>query len=302
MANSTTRLELLATSPAVSVSRAVTKAPSPAAPAEWAPDVAYSIWDAGEVLSQLERILASDAFDASARNRAFLRYVVNETLGGRADHIKGYTVAQEVFHRDADFDPQLDPVVRIEASRLRRSLERYYLTAGRRDPLHIDLPKGGYVPTFTPRDRVVTAVEPEGASPSAAPRRARDPFIVVRPFEDLSGTPTKHDIAAGLAEEIIGSLAGYDGLAVIAEGVVGKPLTAAPGGFVLQGSTRRSGTRLRVTAQLLDYADGRYLWVRTFDRTVRAKDLWALQEDIAAAIAKAVAGPAGALAVLTGRP
>jgi adenylate cyclase len=53
-----------------------------------------------------------------------------------------------VFGRDASFDPATDPIIRIEASRLRRSLERYYLTVGRRDPIRIDIPKGSYVPTF----------------------------------------------------------------------------------------------------------------------------------------------------------
>ena len=97
----------------------------------------------------LERILASPGFDASGRNRRFLEYIVEETLAGRADRLKGLTIAIDVFGRDATIDPQHDPVVRIEAAKLRRSLERYYLTAGREDPIRIDIPKGAYVPTFT---------------------------------------------------------------------------------------------------------------------------------------------------------
>jgi adenylate cyclase len=97
---------------------------------------------------QLERILASRAFDASRRNRAFLRFIVEETLAGRGDRIKAYTIATSVLGRDEAFDPQADPIVRIEASRLRRSLERYYLMAGQEDPIRIDIPKWGYVPSF----------------------------------------------------------------------------------------------------------------------------------------------------------
>jgi TolB-like protein len=74
--------------------------------------------------------------------------VVEETLSGRTDRIKAYSVATSVFGRDASFDPQTDPIIRIEASRLRRSLERYYLTAGKHDPVRIEIPKGSYVPTF----------------------------------------------------------------------------------------------------------------------------------------------------------
>ena len=104
--------------------------------------------DAASVREALERILASPGFDASARNRRFLEYVVEETLAGRADRLKGLTIAIDVFGRDATFDPQHDPVVRIEAAKLRRRLKRYYLTAGQQDPVRIDVPKGTYVPTF----------------------------------------------------------------------------------------------------------------------------------------------------------
>ena len=100
---------------------------------------------------QLARILSSGAFDASERNRRFLRYVVEQTLGGRGHRIKAYDVAVTVFGRDDSFDPQSDPIVRIEASRLRRSLERYYLLAGQGDPIRIEIPKGGYVPMFRPQ-------------------------------------------------------------------------------------------------------------------------------------------------------
>ncbi|QCO03659.1 hypothetical protein D3867_16610 (plasmid) [Azospirillum argentinense] len=90
--------------------------------------------------------MASDHFDASDRNRRFLRYVVEECLDGRAQQIKAYCIAVSVFNREPSFDPQSDPIVRLEAGRLRRSLEHYYLTAGREDPIRIVVPKGGYAP------------------------------------------------------------------------------------------------------------------------------------------------------------
>ena len=101
-----------------------------------------------EVRAQLERILTSPEFPHTGRAAAFLKYVIVETLSGRADRIKGYTVATEVFKRNTGFT-QDDPVVRIEAGRLRRMLERYYLVAGQQDPVRIDIPKGGYVPEIT---------------------------------------------------------------------------------------------------------------------------------------------------------
>jgi len=153
-------------------------APLPAVPRNARSLAPRDGWDAQQVSTQLERILASAAFDASARNRTFLRYVVNETLAGRGDRIKAYTVAQEVFQRGPDFDPQLDPVVRIEAGHLRRSLERYYLTVGKGDPLVIDIPKGGYVPKFETR-------EPDG---KAGRHERRRPFVVLRFASPIGGS------------------------------------------------------------------------------------------------------------------
>jgi hypothetical protein len=65
---------------------------------------------------------------------------VNQTLAGNADRIKGYTVATEAFGRRSDFDQSIDPIVSIQASRLRRAMERYYKTAGKHDPIRIDIP------------------------------------------------------------------------------------------------------------------------------------------------------------------
>jgi TolB-like protein len=103
---------------------------------------------ADEIRNQLERVIASAEFSVPARAIAFLRYVVEETLAGRAARLKGYSIAIEVFDRSEGFT-QDDPVVRIEAGRLRRALERYFLLSGQTDPIRIEIPKGAYVPVFT---------------------------------------------------------------------------------------------------------------------------------------------------------
>ncbi|MHB2168946.1 hypothetical protein [Alsobacter sp. R-9] len=103
------------------------------------------------IRSQLGRVLASPDFGRSERLSKFLRFIVEETLAGRADRLKAYTIALAVFDRPASFDPQADPLVRIEATRLRRALEHYYLTEGTSDPLIIAVPKGAYVPHIAPR-------------------------------------------------------------------------------------------------------------------------------------------------------
>lgn len=101
-----------------------------------------------EVVEALERILDSPEFRGSARRKAFLGYLVDAGLAGHADRLKGYTIGIDVFGRDETFDSQTDPVVRIEARRLRRDLEHYYLTAGAKDPVRISIPTGSYAPAF----------------------------------------------------------------------------------------------------------------------------------------------------------
>src|SRR4051794_2784095 len=100
----------------------------------------------------LQHVLASRDFGNSDRKRRFLKFVVQETLAGHAGRIKAYAIAFDVFDRDPSFNPVSDPVVRIEAGRLRRCLEHYYLGEGAADRIRITIPKGGYVPHFIVTD------------------------------------------------------------------------------------------------------------------------------------------------------
>src|SRR5690349_6733721 len=123
-----------------------------------------------EAEAYLRTLLVREELNLSDRNRRFLAYVAEETLAGRADRIKAYNIALAAFDRPEDFDPLTDPIVRIEASRLRRSLEHYYLTAGKTDPIEIAIPKGSYVATFKYRDRV-----PEPETVASDPQVEREP-------------------------------------------------------------------------------------------------------------------------------
>jgi hypothetical protein len=107
--------------------------------------------DTQRVRQQLDRILASTAFAEAERARRFLRHVVERKLEGRDGEIKESTIAIEVLGRNASFDSKSDPIVRVEAGRLRDRLGAYYEAHGGADPILISLPKGRYVPEFTER-------------------------------------------------------------------------------------------------------------------------------------------------------
>src|SRR5262249_28260046 len=131
--------------------------------------------DQEAVRDQLDRILKSRPFLQSRRRRRFLQYIVNETLAGRGERLKGYNVAREVFDRPETFDANVDPIVRMEAARLRDRLREYYETDGQKDPIRIELPKGSYPPHI--EFRQAEALEPEAhrsdtASQDERPRSA----------------------------------------------------------------------------------------------------------------------------------
>jgi TolB-like protein len=131
----------------------------------------WSEFDQAAIRQQMDRILHSGPFHQSQRRQRFLEYLVNETLAGRGERLKGYNVALEVFDRPETFDPVLDPIVRIEATRLREKLHEYYWTDGRNDPIHIDLPKGTYTPQIEFRQPATAGPRPDQPNATTADRR-----------------------------------------------------------------------------------------------------------------------------------
>ena len=102
----------------------------------------------GAIRDQLNAVLESVLFAHAERLARFLKFVVDETLSDRADHLNQYAIAIDVFDRDETFDPTIDAIVRVEAGRLRSKLLEYYDELGRDDPIRIELPKRSYAATF----------------------------------------------------------------------------------------------------------------------------------------------------------
>lgn len=120
-----------------------------------------------DVRAQLERMLASETFRGAERSKTLLSFIVDEALQGRTDRLKDYTLGAEALGRGDQFDPRVDPIARVEASRLRSRLDLYYATEGASDAVRISLPKGGYVPQFEARPIAATSSRAE--APPARP-------------------------------------------------------------------------------------------------------------------------------------
>jgi hypothetical protein len=119
---------------------------------------------------QLERILGSAQLVTSPSLSRFLRFIVEETLAGRSAEIREYTLGVHVFDRGEDFNPRLDPIVRVQARNLRNRMAKYYEGPGAEDPIRIELHKGSYVPVFRKhvQDDVTDAAAMAAASQSGA--------------------------------------------------------------------------------------------------------------------------------------
>src|SRR5215472_4315148 len=102
-----------------------------------------------ESLDELERLLQSRVLHGSETLKAFLRYVVLESINNQDGHLKEYTIAAEVFGRNSDYEPRNDSIVRGQAGRLRSKIQEYYATEGKHDKVLIDLPKGHYSAVFS---------------------------------------------------------------------------------------------------------------------------------------------------------
>ena len=259
-----------------------------------------------EIRSQLDRILGHREFQATERLRDFLRFVVAEDLAGRAFRLKGYTIAREVFGRAKSFDATVDPIVRIEAGRLRRALERYYLVAGDRDPIRIDIPKGRYVPRFHRQDVSRTRASDTPVARGDGAPVADGPAIAILPFDNLTADSEQVYFIHGLAEELVAALNRYqDVVAIPCQTTVsvgggdsrlldpGKEVCAR---FLLSGSVRRDAAAAKVTVHLTDSITGTQIWAGSHRFDLDAAKMIATQEDIASDVVAAVAGAYGVVA------
>jgi len=259
-----------------------------------------------DIREELERILGHREFHATDKMRAFLRFVVEETLAGHKHRIKGYTIATQVFGRGADFDAGQDPIVSIQAGRLRRALERYYLVAGGRDLVHIDMPKGRYVPRFTAQETAVAADVPPSATSSEQPQLPTGPTLAVAPLESLTPNPEQQFLTTGLTNELVTELNRFQDVVVIpcdrptdtsepSRSTADQP-TAPAARFMLRGTVRTDPATFRVSMQLTDVADGRQLWAEAYTHPLEASRFIATQEDIARSVVAAIASEYGIIA------
>ncbi len=236
-----------------------------------------------DIRAVLEKILSSAGFRNSRRMRRFLEITVERTLAGAGGQLKEFSLGRDVFERGEDYDPRTDAIVRVEARRLRKKLEAYYRSEGRLDRILIEYRPGKYIPVFS---SAAVQRPPESVAPP-------DPMtIAVLPFSNLSSDREQNFFCDGISEDIVDALSTVPDLHVLGRGATfmlrdpardpretGASLAV---GTIVEGSVRKSGSMLRVSARLIDTRTGHVRWSTTVDRP--ESEVFAIKDEIATAV------------------
>ena len=249
---------------------------------------------AERIQRQLQRILDSPEFNATERQRKFLQFVVTETVSGRSEEIKGYTIATQVFGRK-DFDQATDPIVSIQANQLRRALERYYLVAGKQDPMRIDIPKGTYVPIFIEKGTVEWEDIAISRKVSDVGFKGSWPSLLIKPFQNLTGDPGQNYLGIGCATELAVEMTRYRDIRVLMCGAEGDPRQCldSVARFVMNGNFRHDRGGMKVTVQLMDTKTHTQIWADRYRWNNEAAQLMTFEEEVARVVAVKIAGEHG---------
>ncbi len=276
-----------------------------------------------EINAQLELILQSRGFATSERLKSFLIYVVSETLAGRGEQIKAYSVAVDVFDLGLDFDPALNPSIRVAAGRLRTKLEHYYFTSRNNDTIAITIPKGGYLPSFSylsaraeplaQNEQLEEELETENSeflpcemntiaqnSDNHSKHRHNRPAVTVLPFVNMSPDANLDQFLSGLSEEVAIAMTRFDELLVLNIHPKHTPDVDVWGlckkigaRFVIAGSAQSSGENIRLRIQLLDSQNQSHVWAEKFDGELNSSSLFHLQDEITGQVAARIADSFG---------
>jgi len=221
-----------------------------------------------DFLQAVERVCESDPFRRSPRLRRFLRFITQHALDHPEESIKEYAIATSVYDKDPSFDPRIDPIVRVEASRLRFRLMEYYAGPGRNDETVIKLRKGTYLPTFsrnTDQESFSNRLDSPGRLPSDS--------VIVLPFVNDTGDSELDYLSDGLGYSLTAALSESTDLRVIPFNVARNfrrgfnPRSVADEVGVrtlLAGTVQRRKSEITAQIELIDGAQNRLVWSKQY--------------------------------------
>jgi TolB-like protein len=249
-----------------------------------------------EIIDQLNRILTFPIFRNSMILSGFLRFIVDETLGGRMNLLKEYTVGTNVLSKKVGYDPQIDASVRIHAGRLRRALYEYYRGPGCSDPILISVPKGAYVPSFE--------LVPPLTVKSPAPTKTviYKPTLAVLPFYCLGEDDLQH-LGDGLCDQICTEFTNFNELSVVSyyssRKIASKGIDSKEAGLLLDatylitGSIQSNNRVIRIRVQLIQSSTDHQVWASSYEIEKSAMGTFTIQDDIVKQVINQIGGSHG---------
>lgn len=247
------------------------------------------------IRDHLDELLASQQFDGASRSRDFLTFIVEETLAGRGQALNQAVIATRVFGRKGDFDAILDPVVRVQAGRLRRSLERFYLLTGNKSAVRIELPKGCYTPVFTDKVTQEADARLRVKRISLSLVAPEWPALVLMPL-DVANAGDR-GIAARIEDELAMEISRYGDVRVIRQRDLERfdLQYQASLRFELRWNLRMAGDDLIVTVSLIDRSNGEQVWSDEYHSRAAPDQVCCNPDDIPLVIAARIASENGVI-------
>lgn len=253
-----------------------------------------------KISRQLEKIFADPHFSSSEILRKFLSFIVIETMEGRSNILKEYTIALKVLNKPKTFRPKENCIVRIHAVRLRKALIDYYNGPGALDEIRITLPKGNYIPLFTDNmERVLNSVL------NHRPHKADNNFVdghdmttAVIPFHCQDRKQIVRNFSDGLGVQLSSALMKIKSLSVISYNIsrrlpekfsdvkeVGQLFHAQ---YVFTGDVQYLKNTMRVTVQMVKADTSEQVWSQMFEKKVTDTNSFKVQDEIVDQVIKAM--------------
>ena len=247
-----------------------------------------SLIDSEEILHFLTKITDSEQFTGQKNLKKMLRYVTEKTLQGEENSIKAYTIALDVFDRSTSFDAANDTIVRVQAGKLRRTLEWYYRSSGSNDTVRIHIPKGTYVPQF------ISQAEFSDFNTRAkedALKHARLPRIGVIPFSNETGNTDQDVFSVGVAEQLSDELSRLSGVQIVSYRSIYKYVEQTKDGhehvicrfdldYLLAGTVYCCNNVIRTAVSLIDCSSNEQVWSDRFEDERAVKTYFQIQDAI----------------------
>jgi len=253
-----------------------------------------------QIKIQLQKVSESYEFKSKLVLCKLLNYIIMETLEGRENKIKGYTIGLAVFNKDCDFDADQDALVRINAGRLRRVLSHYYSNEGINDEIIIEIPKGSYAPKFSSKNTQTTqTISTKRENPIMVPS------IAILPFINQTGDSNKDYFVQGFAEELSVELTNYEDLIiydfrhksnnVFTNANTDNFIKENNIQFLLNGSIYFDEKIVKALIKVTNVIGGEQIWAHSYKKEFDINNIHKIQENIAHEVALNIGGELGVI-------